>query len=57
MVTQYDAQYIQLEANGNLIAELKSLKGELEDTLEKNEAYYHQWGAYLVLGGLPEKFG
>jgi hypothetical protein len=37
-----------LEANANLIAELKKVKGELEDTLEKNEAYCHQWGAYLV---------
>jgi hypothetical protein len=44
MVTQYDAQQIQLEANVNLIAELKKLKGELEDTLEKNETYCHQWG-------------
>jgi ribosomal protein L16 Arg81 hydroxylase len=48
MVTQYDAQQIQLEANANLIAELKRLKGELEDTLEKNETYCHQWGAYLA---------
>jgi hypothetical protein len=47
MVTQYDAQNILLEANANLIAELKKVKGELEDTLEKNEAYCHQWGAYL----------
>jgi hypothetical protein len=37
-----------LEANANLIAELKKVKGELEDTLEKNEAYCHQWGAYLA---------
>jgi hypothetical protein len=28
--------------------ELKKVKGELEDTLEKNEAYCHQWGAYLA---------
>jgi vacuolar-type H+-ATPase subunit I/STV1 len=48
MVTQYDAQQVQLEANANLIPELKKLKGELEDTLEKNEAYCHQWGAYLA---------
>jgi DNA repair exonuclease SbcCD ATPase subunit len=48
MVTLYDAQQIQLEANANLIAELKRLKGELEDTLEKNETYCHQWGAYLA---------
>jgi hypothetical protein len=48
MVTQYDAQNILLEANANLIAELKKVKGELEDTLEKNEAYCHQWGAYLA---------
>jgi peptidoglycan hydrolase CwlO-like protein len=44
MVTQYDAQQVLLEANANLIAELKRVKGELEDTLEKNEAYCHQWG-------------
>jgi DNA repair exonuclease SbcCD ATPase subunit len=48
MVTQYDAQNILLEANANFIAELKKVKGELEDTLEKNEAYCHQWGAYLA---------
>jgi peptidoglycan hydrolase CwlO-like protein len=41
MVTQYDAQQVQIEANNNLIAELKRLKGELEDTLEKNETYCH----------------
>jgi hypothetical protein len=46
MVTQYDAQQIQIEANNNLIAELKRLKGELEDTLEKNETYCHQWGVF-----------
>jgi hypothetical protein len=44
MVTQCDAQQVLLEANANLITELKKLKGELEDTLEKNEAYCHQWG-------------
>jgi hypothetical protein len=49
MVTQYDAQNILLEANANLITELKKVKGELEDTLEKNEAYCHQWGAYLAI--------
>jgi hypothetical protein len=38
MVTQYDAQQVLLEANANFIAELKKVKGELEDTLEKNEA-------------------
>jgi peptidoglycan hydrolase CwlO-like protein len=43
MVTHYDAQNILLEANANLIAELKKVKGELEDTLGKNEAYCHQW--------------
>jgi hypothetical protein len=48
MVTQYDAHNILLEANANLIAELKKVKGELEDTLEKNKAYCHQWGAYLA---------
>jgi hypothetical protein len=48
MVTQYDAQNILLKANADLIAELKKVKGELEDTLEKNEAYCYQWGAYLV---------
>jgi NAD-dependent DNA ligase len=44
MVTQYDAQEIQIQANNNLIAELKKVKGELEDTSEKNKAYCHQWG-------------
>jgi polyhydroxyalkanoate synthesis regulator protein len=44
MVTQYDAQHVQIKANNNLIAELKWLKGELKDTLEKNETYCHQWG-------------
>jgi hypothetical protein len=48
MVTQYNAQQVLLEANAKLIAELKRVKGELEDTLEKNEAYCHQWGAYLA---------
>jgi hypothetical protein len=48
MVTQYDAQNILLEANANLIVELKKVKDELEDTLEKNEAYCHQWGTYLA---------
>jgi hypothetical protein len=48
MVTQYDAQNVLLEANANLITELKNVKAELEDTLEKNEAYCHQWGAYLA---------
>jgi parvulin-like peptidyl-prolyl isomerase len=48
MVTQYDAQNILFKANADLIAELKKVKGELEDNLEKNEAYCHQWGAYLV---------
>jgi hypothetical protein len=48
MVTQYDAQEIQIQANNNLIAEMKKVKGELEDTLEKNEAYCHQWGAHLA---------
>jgi chromosome segregation ATPase len=44
MVVQYDAQNILLAANADLIAELKKVKGELKDTLEKNEAYCHQWG-------------
>jgi hypothetical protein len=42
MASQYNAQQVLLEANTNLIAELKMVKGELEDTLEKNEAYCHQ---------------
>jgi hypothetical protein len=49
MVTQYDTLQVQIEANNNLIAELKRLKGKLEDTLEKNETYCHQWGAYLSM--------
>jgi chromosome segregation ATPase len=44
MVTHYNVQEVQIQANANHIAELKRLKGELEDTLEKNEAYCHQWG-------------
>jgi hypothetical protein len=38
---------------------LKRLKGELEDTLEKNEAYCHQWGAYLATAyrRVLERFG
>jgi hypothetical protein len=48
MVTQYDTQNILLKANADLIAELKKVKGELEDTLEKNESYCHQWGTYLA---------
>jgi hypothetical protein len=39
-----------LKANADLIVELKKVKGDLEDTLEKNEAYCHQWGgAYLAI--------
>jgi peptidoglycan hydrolase CwlO-like protein len=59
MVTQYDAQEIQIQANNNLIAELKKVKGGLEDTLEKNEAYCHQWGAYLAIAycRVLERFG
>jgi peptidoglycan hydrolase CwlO-like protein len=37
MVTQCNAQNILLEANANLIVELKKVKGELEDTLEKTK--------------------
>jgi hypothetical protein len=48
MVTQYNAQEVQIQGNDNLIVELKRLKGEVEDTLEKNEAYSHQWGAHLA---------
>jgi hypothetical protein len=40
-VPDNDAQQVLLEANANLITELKRVKGELEDTLEKNEAYCH----------------
>jgi hypothetical protein len=39
MVTQYDAQQVQIQTHDNLIMELKRVKGELEDTLEKNEAF------------------
>jgi chromosome segregation ATPase len=46
MVTQYDAQKVLLESNSNLIVKLKRVKGELEDTLEKNEAYCHQGGIF-----------
>jgi tRNA C32,U32 (ribose-2'-O)-methylase TrmJ len=59
MVTQYDAQQIQIQPDANLIAELKRLKGELEDTLEKNEAYCHQLGAHLATAyrRVLERFG
>jgi hypothetical protein len=59
MVTQYNVQEVQIQANANLIAELKILKGELEDTLEKNKAYCHQWGAYLATAyhRVLERFG
>jgi hypothetical protein len=49
MVTHYNAQEVQIQANANLIAELNRLKGDLEGTLEKNEAYCHQWGAHLAM--------
>jgi chromosome segregation ATPase len=34
MVTQYDAQEVQIQANANLIAELKRFKGEVEDKMK-----------------------
>jgi chromosome segregation ATPase len=43
-VTQNDAHLVQIETRDALIAELKKVKGELDDTLEKSEAYCHQWG-------------
>jgi chromosome segregation ATPase len=49
MVTQYDTQEIQIQALNNLVAELKKVKGELEDTLDKNEAFCHQWGGTFGL--------
>jgi hypothetical protein len=59
MVTQYDAQEIQIQALNNLVAELKKAKGELEDTLEKNETYCHQWEAHLASAyrRVLERFG
>jgi hypothetical protein len=39
---------IQIQALNNLVTELKKVKDELEDTLEKNETYCHQWGAHLA---------
>jgi chaperonin cofactor prefoldin len=59
MVTQYDAQEIQIQALNNLVTELKKVKGELEDTLEKNEAICHQWGAHLASAyrRVLERFG
>jgi uncharacterized phage infection (PIP) family protein YhgE len=48
MVTQYDAQEIQIQA-----------LNKLEDTLEKNETYCHQWGAHLASAyhRVLERFG
>jgi peptidoglycan hydrolase CwlO-like protein len=43
MVTQYDAQQVILEANANLIAELKKVKGELEDTFEDHVWFEDRW--------------
>jgi chromosome segregation ATPase len=37
MVTQYDAQDVKIRTLNNFVAELKRLKGELEDAPEKNE--------------------
>jgi chromosome segregation ATPase len=48
MFTQYDAQEVLIQDLNNLVVELKRLKGELKDILEKNETYFHQWGAYLA---------
>jgi tRNA C32,U32 (ribose-2'-O)-methylase TrmJ len=39
---------VQIETRDNLTAKLERVKGELEDTLEKNEAYCHQWGVHLA---------
>jgi hypothetical protein len=50
MVTQYDAQKIILEANANLIAELKRVKGELEDTLEKKRSLLPSMGGIFSDG-------
>jgi hypothetical protein len=33
------------------------VKGELEETLEKNETYCHQWGAYLVTAHVLQRYG
>jgi hypothetical protein len=53
MVTRYDAHNILLEANANLIAELKKVKGELEDTLEKTKPIVinggHIWRQSIVV--------
>jgi chromosome segregation ATPase len=35
LVIQYDAQELQIQTRANLIAELKKVKGELEESLEK----------------------
>jgi chromosome segregation ATPase len=43
LVAQYNAQQMQIQTRDNLIMELKRVKGELEETLEKNETHFHQW--------------
>lgn len=43
-VTHMTSKKFKYKPKSNLIAELKKVKGELEDTLKKNEAYCHQWG-------------
>jgi hypothetical protein len=48
LVVQYDAQQIQIQSRDNMIVELKKVKGELEETLEKNETFCHHWGAHLA---------
>jgi hypothetical protein len=59
MVTQFDVQDVQIQALNNFVVKLKRLKGELEDTLEKNEAYCYQWGEHLATTyrRILERFG
>jgi DNA-directed RNA polymerase alpha subunit len=48
LVVLCDAQQVQIQSRDNLIAELKRVKGELEETLDKNETNFHQWWAQLA---------
>jgi hypothetical protein len=65
VIVQNATHLIQIQTRDALLAELKKVKGELENTLEKNEAYCHQWELQLastyhrgleLYGGETQKF-